>query len=293
MQAKFVMVGVLLLSSFDLLGIAKRYLNDDEFIDETEYESAFRMSNADVQIKQDTGYYRVFNQMVPPFDESLPSYYHNTIGGYHPAKLSVFQDLYENQLAKGNMQVFNMMNTKYFIVANPQNGQPMAQMNPGAFGPAWFVKGIHFVKDGKEEMKALDSINVKDTAIIQERFRPLIKEMPVSDSAAIISLVENRNDDIIYQSQSATPQFAVFSEIYYPAGWKAYIDGKETTIIKTNYALRGVTVPAGKHTITFKFAPRSYRLGNTLVLWSSLLVYLLIVGGSIVLWRKNKKTTLP
>jgi len=288
MNRKYVVAGILLLSSFDLLGIAKRYLNDDEFIDETEYESAFRMSPADAQIKQDTGYYRVYNQMVPPFDESLPSYYHNTIGGYHPAKLSIFQDLYENQLAKGNMQVFNMMNTKYFIIANPQNGQPMAQMNPGAFGPAWFVKGIHFVKDGKEEMKALDSINLKDTAIVQEKFRSLITEMPVPDSAAVISLVENRNDDIIYQSQSATPQFAVFSEIYYPAGWKAFIDGKETKIIKTNYALRGISVPTGRHSITFKFAPRSYKLGNTLVLWSSLIVYLILLAGAYLLWRKKR-----
>lgn len=289
MKAQSLLIALIALSSLDIIGIARRYLNNDEFVDEATYQSAFQMSQADAQIKQDTGYYRVFNQMVSPFDESLPSYYHNTIGGYHPAKLSIFQDLYENQLGKGNMQVFNMMNTKYFIVANPQNGQPVAQRNPDAFGPVWFVRGIHFVKDGKEEMKALDSISLRDTAVVQEKFRASITGMPVTDSTASISLVENRNDDITYTSSSASPQFAVFSEMYYPEGWEAYIDDKPAPIVKTNYALRGLSVPAGTHTISFHFRPSSYKLGNTLVLWSALLVYLILIGGGILLWRNHKK----
>ncbi len=279
---------ITVLSTLDLLGIGSRYLDRSSYVDESTYENTFAMTAADAQIKQDTGYYRVFNQTVPPFDESLPSYYHNTIGGYHPAKLAIFQDLYEQQMAKGNMQVFNMMNTKYFIVENPQDGKPVAQINPGAFGPAWLVKSIHYVKDGKEEMKALDSINLRDTAIVQEKYKAQITSAPVADSTASIRLVQNLNDDITYEFTSASPQFAVFSEIYYPAGWKATIDDKPAEIVKTNYALRGLAIPAGKHSIKFHFDPDSYRLGNTLVLWSSLFVYALLIVGGIMVWRKSR-----
>lgn len=279
-----------IISSLDLLGIANRYLDRESYVDESTYENTFAMTQADAQIKQDTGYYRVFNQTVPPFDESLPSYYHNTIGGYHPAKLAIFQDLYEQQLSKGNMQAFNMLNTKYFIVANPQDGKPIPQINSAAFGHAWLVKHILYVKDGKDEMKAMDSINLRDTAIVQDKFKPLITAAPQMDSTASIRLVENRNDDITYDFNAATPQFAVFSEIYYPGGWKATIDDKPAEIIKVNYALRGLSVPAGKHTIKFHFDPDSYRLGNTLVLWSSIFVYVLLILGGFMLWRRSKKT---
>lgn len=287
----FALAAITVLSSLDLLGIASRYLNKESYVDESTYENAFAMTAADAQIKQDTGYYRVFNQTVPPFDESLPSYYHNTIGGYHPAKLAIFQDLYEQQLGKGNMQVYNMMNTKYFISANPQDGKPVAQFNPDAFGPAWLVKHVHFVKDGKEEMKAMDSLSLRDTAIVQEKFKADIPALPVYDSTASIRLVQNLNDDITYDFNATTPQFAVFSEIYYPGGWKATIDGKPAPIVKTNYAIRGLAVPAGKHTIQFHFEPESYKLGNTLVLWSSIFVYALLLVGGFMLWRKRKKET--
>lgn len=284
-----VMLSLLALSAIDLLVVGKRYLNDSNFVDPSEFESAFAMTDANRMIKQDTGYYRVLNTTVDFTNESITAYHHNSVGGYHPAKLQIYQDLIENQIAKNNMQVLNMLNTKYFIVQNPQTGQPLAQMNPAAFGPAWFVKGIKYVANGKEEMKALDSTNLRDTAVVQTKFKSFITE-PVADSTASIQLIENRNDIIHYESSAASNQFAVFSEIYYTAGWNAFIDGKKAEIVKTNYALRGLAVPAGKHKIEFRFEPKSYELGDTLNLISSILVYLIVLGGLFMTWKTSKQS---
>lgn len=282
------MILLLVLSSFDLLSVGKRYLNDNNFVDGTEYENSFTMTAADQQIKQDKGYYRVLNQTSDPFNESTTSYHHNSIGGYHPAKLQIYQDLIENQIAKNNMQVLNMLNTKYVIVPDPQTGNPVAQVNPGAFGPCWLVKGIKFVKDGKEEMSALDVTNLRDTAVVQTKFQSAIKEQPVYDSTASFQLVENKNDVILYNASSKTPQFAVLSEIYYSAGWNAFIDGKKTDYVKTDYALRGIAVPAGQHRVEFRFEPSSYKTGNLIMLISTLLVYVLVAGGLFIEGKKGK-----
>lgn len=284
-----VMLILLALSSFDLLSVGKRYLNDSTFVDPSDFDNSFAMTDADKMIKQDKGYYRVLNTTVDFTNESVTSYHHNSIGGYHPAKLQIYQDLIENQIGKNNIQVLNMLNTKYVIVQNPQNGQPIAQTNPGAFGPVWFVKAIKYVANGKEEMKALDSTNLRDTAVVQTKFKSLIANEPVADSAAIIQLVENKNDIILYESNSATNQFAVFSEVYYTAGWNAFIDGKKTEIVKTNYALRGLAVPAGKHKIEFRFEPKSYELGDTLSFVSVLLVYLIVFAGLFMTWKTSKQ----
>ena len=180
-----------------------------------------------------------------------------------------------------------MLNTKYFIQSNPANGQPEARINPGAFGPVWLVKAIHYVKDGNEEMKALDSVNVRDTAIIQQKYQPLVKFAPVEDSTAKIQLVDNLNDKIMYKFSSKTNQFAVFSEIYYDKGWDAYIDGNKTDIIRVNYVLRGLSVPAGDHNIEFRFEPKSYQLGNKITAWSGILGYLLLIFAVVVSIRKK------
>ena len=127
------------LSFIDLIGVDTRYLNKEKYVTEEEFMAPFAANAADLQIKQDTSYYRVLDQTDPSSARS--SYHHNSISGYHPAKLSLYDDLLTNQIYKGNMNVINMLNTKYFITQNPQNGQPVAQLNPGALGPAWFVKG--------------------------------------------------------------------------------------------------------------------------------------------------------
>ncbi|HVW61629.1 MAG TPA: YfhO family protein, partial [Puia sp.] len=234
--------------------------------------------------------FRVFDEAGgDPFNDSRASYFHNSIGGYSPAKLGLYQDIIEQQLMKGNMQVFNMLNTKYFIQPNPANGQPEARLNPGAFGPVWLVKAIHYVKDGNEEMKALDSVNVRDTAIIQQKYQSLVKFAPVDDSTAKIRLLENLNDKLTYKFSAKTNQFAVFSEIYYDKGWNAFIDGVRSDYIRVDYVLRGMPVPAGDHTIEWRFEPHSYELGNTLTLWCSILGYLLLIVAVVVEWRKRAR----
>ncbi len=283
-----VMVGILILSSFDLFAVGRRYFNENNFVEAESYESTFTPTAADVQIKKDPGYFRVFNQTTNAYNESTTSYFHNSIGGYHPAKLTLYQDIIENQLSKGNMQVYNMLNTKYFITNNPQTNQPIAQQNPDAFGPAWLVKGIKYVADGRAEMAALDNTNLRDTVVVQEKFKNLVQPFQY-DSAASIQLLANANDTIHYQITSSAPQFAVFSEVYYSAGWNAYVDGVKAPYTKVNYGLRGMSVPAGNHKITFIFEPKIYYTSNTLTLWGSIILYGLIIGAIVHYVRKYRK----
>ena len=278
-----------IISFIDLISVSSRYLNKSKFTTPDEYLSVFTPTTADNQIKMDTGYYRVFDQAGgDPFQDSRTSYFHNSIGGYSPAKLGLYNDLIEHQLGKGNIEVFNMLNTKYFIVSGPNN-QPVAQINQLANGPAWFVKSIKYVNSADEEMLALDSLHSRDTVVIDKREQQKVTISPVFDSSASIKLVKNLNDEIIYQSNASTNQFAVFSEIYYPKGWKAYVDEKETPIVKVDYAFRGINLPAGNHTIKFEFAPSSYTLGNTLNLAAGVISILSLLICGILLWIQRKK----
>ena len=186
------------------------------------------------------------------------------------------------------MSVFNMLNTKYFIVQNPQTGKPMAQLNPNAFGNAWLVKGIKFVETADQEMLALDDTDLKDTAVIENKYKAQIKQMPVADSSATIQLKEYLNDKINYSFKSSAPQVAVFSEVYYPLGWDAYIDGEKSDYFKTNYVLRGMYIPAGNHEIEFRFEPDSFTTGRTITIVASLLVILLVIVAIVMGLRKKK-----
>lgn len=285
------LAGLIILSSYDLLAVGARYLSQDNYSDAADFDANLSPSPADLQIKNDPDKsFRVFDESSQsPFEDAKASYHHNSLGGYSPAKLGLYQDLIENQLTKGNMQVFNMLNAKYFIQRNPQTGQPQAALNAAAFGPCWLVKAFHYVKDGNEEMKALDSINVRDTAIIQQQFASKIKFMPVADSTATIKLTENDNDKLTYEFNAATNQFAVFSEIYYDKGWDVFLDGNKADYCRVDYVLRGMAVPAGKHTIVFRFEPKSFATGNAISTWSSLILYLLLIGAIVIEFRKKKK----
>jgi hypothetical protein len=287
-------IGLLLLSSIDLLGVAGRYLNDESFVDSDEYESAFVATEADKQILADPAKpFRVFDQTDPqgPFQGSRASYFHNSVGGYHPAKLGLYQDIIEHQLSKGNMQVYSMLNTKYFISQDPQSGQTFAQINPQAFGPAWLVKSIKFVPTADAEMGALNTVSLRDTAVAQQRFASLVKQQPQFDSTATLKVAEYLNDKITYNFSSASNQFAVFSEVYYPHGWNAYIDGQKADYIKVDYVLRGMSIPAGKHTIEFRFEPQSYKTANTLMLVASLLTFALLIAAIVFEYLRKKKAT--
>jgi uncharacterized membrane protein YfhO len=143
------------------------------------------------------------------------------------------------------------------------------------------------VKDGKEEMKALDSINVRDTVIIQQKFQSQITTAPIPDSTASIKLLENLNDKITYKYSAKTSQFAVFSEVYYAKGWDAYIDGNKAPYFRVDYILRGMPLPAGDHSIEFRFEPHSYQMGNSLTIWTSLLMYLGLIAAIVLEWRRR------
>ena len=289
----FLLAGLLVLSSYDLLAEGKKFLSEDNFLESADLDAIFTATAADTRIKADPEKnFRVFDesdQQNGPFNDSRASFFHNSVGGYHPAKLGLYQDIIEKQLSKGNMAVFNMLNTKYFIQKNPSTGQPEAVLNHNAFGPCWLVKSIHFVANADEEMKALDSVNVRDTAIIRQNFKAVIKFLPEVDSSASIKLVENRNDKIEYSFSSKTNQFAVFSEVYYNAGWNAYLDGNKTDYCKVDYILRGMPVPAGNHSIVFRFEPRSYRSGETISWIASLLAYVLMAFAAFQVWKKGRE----
>jgi hypothetical protein len=294
LNKQVVTIGLIAIVFIDLIGVDLRYLSKRNYVERDQFDDAFKTPTAaDQQILADTSYYRVFNTQGDPFQSSeatsRTSYLHNNVGGYHPAKLALYNDLIIEQLSKGNMQVFNMLNTKYFIVSDPASRQPVVQQNPGALGPAWFVKAIKYVNNANEEMRALDNFNPKDTAIIDSREKTKITINPQGDSLARIELTQNGGDRMTYRSTSATDGFAVFSEVYYPRGWKAFIDGKETPIVKVNYVLRGLQVPAGDHTIEFRFEPSSYIIGNRITMIIGIISVLILLYGIFVLFRNYQR----
>jgi hypothetical protein len=183
-----------------------------------------------------------------------------------------------------------MLNAKYIIQQNQQNGQQQIAPNPDALGNCWFVKAVTFKQTPLEVMNTLTTLNTKDSAVVEDGNKDLVKYDAVNDSTAKISLVKNDNDFAEYTSNASTARFAVFSEVYYNAGWKAYIDGKEATIVKTNYVLRGLSVPAGQHKITFEFKPDSYYGSLKISIISSALIWLLLIGSVVLLFLQKRKS---
>jgi uncharacterized membrane protein YfhO len=181
-----------------------------------------------------------------------------------------------------------MLNTKYFIQKNADGQTQASQVRPTASGPVWFVKSILFVKNADEEISALNHFSPRDTAIVQDIFKDMITGISPSDSGSTIRLVKNDVDVINYISQSSANHFAVFSEVYYDAGWKAFIDEKETQIVKVNYVLRGLVVPAGKHSIQFRFEPKGYYTGKSLTSIFSVILILLLIAGIYMEWRNSR-----
>ena len=285
------------INMIDLLVVDSKYLNADHYMDKESYQSEnFTPTAAGTQILQDKDpHYRVYHLSGDRFSDAITAYFHRSIGGYHAAKLRIYQDLIETQLSKEslNMDVLNMLDTRYFIVPPQQQQQaPAVHKNDEALGAAWFIKHIKYVNGPVEEIKALDQFGPKDTVIVDNSFKPIAGTDPAADSSATIQLASYDNDEIKYSTQSATNQFAVFSEIYYPAGWNAYIDGKKTDYAKVNYVLRGMPVPAGKHEIVFKFEPASYSNGQKLIYAGNVLFFLALAGGIFSLWKNREKFTV-
>lgn len=287
------LIGFGILSMIDLFQVNLKYLKSDSFIEATENENAFALSPIDIALKKDTTQYRVLDMrggINNAFNGgAIVAYNHKTVGGYHAAKLSIYQDLIENQWYKfpNCMPTMNMLNTKYVISGNLEND---TIPNKDALGNVWFVKGIQFEKGPAEVMQRLDNFNPKDTAIIEQKDKIESLNNLESDENASIALVNNKNDEINYTSSSTKKQFAVFSEIYYNLGWKAYIDNVETPIVKTNYVLRGLVVPAGNHAIRFEFKPTTIKNSIIASTFASILLWLGIVAMIVMAYRNKQKS---
>ena len=271
---------VIALILIDMWTVNKRYLNNDNFVSKSRIERPYTKTKADDLILKDNDpNFRVLNLSVDPFADASTSYFHKSIGGYHGAKLRRYQELYDQQIKnKFNMKVLNMLNTKY-IIQPGENKNLTVMPNTEAMGNVWFVEDINFVKNADEELSALSDFNPKKIAVIDERYKTELNGFsPEYDSSALIKLIEYKPNDLKYQANTSKNQLAVFSEIYYPKGWNAYIDGELTPHFRANYVLRAMIIPAGKHLVEFKFEPTVYRVGEKISFASSLLLVLLVIG---------------
>jgi hypothetical protein len=282
-----VVIALMILVLFDLISVNKKYVNEDDFKASRNIDKPFIASNADKLILRDKTHFRVGNFTVNPMNDGSTSYFHHSIGGYHAAKMMRYQELFEYQIAKNNMQVLNMLNAKYFIVGNDK-GEKQAQQNPDANGNAWYVQDIKIVNSANEEMQALDSLNTKSEVVIDKsHLKRKINFKVEQDSTATIELLNYNVTSLSYQSKTEREQFAVFSEIYYKDGWNAYVDGKLTPHYRVNYVLRGMTVPAGEHIIEFKFEPKVIQQGQIISIFSYAMLFLIPVGWFF--YQKKKK----
>ena len=260
---------------FDLVQVNLRYVNADDFKEARAIDKPFKASTADLQILKDKSHYRVANFSTDPFQDGRTSYFHKSIGGYHAAKVGRYQDLIEFQLSKQNMQVYNMLNVKYFILPG-DDGEEVAQQNPDANGNAWFVKNIKYVKTADQEIRALDSTLTKSTVVVNENnIHKKINFSTEVDSLAYIKLTEYSLNSLTYDTSSNKDEFAVFSEIYYKHGWNAYLDGVKQPHTNVNYILRGMEIPKGEHIIKFKFEPSVIKSGSIISLISYALMLLI------------------
>jgi len=274
---------------FDLFFVDKKYVDSKDFTSARHVDMPFEPTNADMQILQDTSHYRVF-EVNGNMSSARASYFHKSLGGYHAAKPRKIQQLFDYQIKNNNLGVLNMLNVKY-VIQTDENGENIPTVNQGANGPAWFVSKVMAVNTPDEEMKALDKLDTKSTAVINKtKFAQAAQKTSfVVDSTATIKLVAYEPNYLKYASNNANGGLAVFSEVYYPEGWNAYIDGKLTPHFEANYTLRALTVPAGKHNIEFKFEPQVVKTGSTIALISFLLIVVLAAGGAYVYYNRQKK----
>ncbi len=280
---------LLVISTLELTMVSKQYLGEESYVPADDFVSNnFAPTAIDQQLLQDKDpNFRVFNMAADTYNESRTSYYHKSVGGYHPAKLRIYQDIIERYLSgRPDPGVLNMLNTKYIVVQDPQSGQPGLIPNPDAFGPCWLVKNVKIVENRVEAIQALGNTNLKDTAIVDKSFSKNVVQ-PQWDSASSIRMVKFDNDVMEYEANCNGPQFGVFSEIYYPLGWNAYIDGKKTDYCNVNYILRGLSIPAGKHAIKFVFEPESVKNGTSIMFITSIIILLVFVGGIFMHFRKT------
>lgn len=291
----------------DLWPIDKKYMNNDNFVAKSKVEKPYTASKADQEILKDNDPdFRVLNLTVSPFQDASTSYFHKSLGGYHGAKMERYQELFDHQLfpeirrliggfqnpanmdsTLNSLEVVNMLNTRY-VIYDP-NSAPL--QNPYALGNAWFVNDFKTIANANEEIDALKNFKAGEEAIVDERFADQLKDVKIGTGHnSKIKLDEYKPNYLKYSaSVSGGTALAVFSEIYYPEGWDAFIDGQKVDYLRANYVLRALAVPEGQHTIEFRFEPSSYAIGNKISLASSLILILAAAGLIFIEVRKKKQ----
>jgi hypothetical protein len=293
----------------DMWPVNKRYLGSKDFVSKKEDKTPFKPSTADLLILNDKDPdFRVLNLTVSPLQDASTSWFHKSLGGYHGAKMRRYQELWDHTIQNeigsliGTMQkrpvpkaidstlaalsTLNMLNTRYIIY----NAEAPPLVNKYELGNAWFVHELKMVANADEEMAAIIAFNPSNQAVVDKRFNTMLEGLKLSaDSTAHISLTEYRANYLKYSSSSSTEQLAVFSEVYYDKGWQAYIDNQPVSHFRADYILRALRVPAGNHTIEFKFHPKSYFLGEKVSLACSLLLVLMVIGTGVWEWKKGTR----
>jgi uncharacterized membrane protein YfhO len=297
---------------FDLALVDKSFINDKNFTTKQEVKNPFPETPADEAIKKDTDLsYRVFDlsdQANGPFNSARASFFHKSIGGYHAAKLRRYQELVDHQLMNNFQNIvtvlqsaptpssldsmfaqqgaLNMLNTRYVIYST--DAPPL--VNKHALGNAWFVKEVKLVNNADEEIKTLGEIDPSTTVVVDKRYQQELSGFnPKPDPAASIKLTNYKANDLKYESNAVSEQLAVFSEIYYKDGWNAYVDGELKPHFGGDWILRVMRIPAGKHTIEFKFQPQKYYTGEKIGLASSLLLFLALIASLFMDWKNRKE----
>ncbi len=313
LRSSLTIAGITILCLADMWGVNKRYLNDAQFVPHSIRTETFTKTNTDELILQDTSLdYRVLNFATSTFDDNNTSYWHKSVGGYHPAKLRRYQEMIEHHIspemqaaykaiatAGGEMdsvdankfRILNMLNTKYFIFPAGQQRQTVPILNPHAYGNAWFVNKVQYVNNANEEIDALDSIIPTETAVVDARFKDVLKGTTESykDSLSSIRLTSYAPNRLTYETNNAQDGIAVFSEIYYPDGWHVTIDGQPAELARADYILRTMHVPAGQHTIEMRFDPTSLHVTEGIAYGALALLVIGIIVAVLIAKRKYVK----
>ena len=256
----------------DMWFVNKRYFNQDSFVVKSKVETPFQIQDFDKLIKQDTSVYRVYNLNERLDQGARTSYFHHSLGGYHGAKLGKYQELIDAHISKGSLNVINMLNTKYIITSN-KNREPIVQQNSSACGNAWFVKDVNWVYSADQELISLSDFDPNNSVIINNKYQHYVGDFNYNEDN-IIELKTYRPNKLIYNAHVDTASLAVFSEIFYPKGWKAYLDGVPVNHFPVNYILRGLYIPKGVSEIVFEFKPKSFFVSSKISFISSCLLVL-------------------
>ena len=310
LRQSFTMAGIAVLCLVDMWNVNKRYLNDAQFVSKNIQTTTFSKTPADELILQDTTLdYRVLNLTTSTFNENNTSYWHKSVGGYHPAKLRRYQEMIEHHIAPemqavysaiaragGKMdsvdaskfRVLNMLNTRYFILPVGQQGQTVPILNPYAYGNAWFVDQVQYVNNANEEIDALDTADPAVTAVVDSRFKDALKGLVEShrDSLSTIRLTSYTPNRLVYETDNSGNAVAVFSEIYYPDGWQVSIDGQPAPLGRADYILRALHIPAGKHTVEMRFDPQSLHVTEGIAYTA---LALMVIGVIAIVWRTQRQ----